>query len=81
MLDTDTYKSVITYSELRLGAMRSQARRKNDRLIDALSGRLDFIAEWSIQEADVIATLQAAPMGQGSAIGANDAMIAAMPTY
>ena len=37
--------SVITYAELRLGAARSQARRKYDRLIDALSDRLDFIAD------------------------------------
>lgn len=69
--------SVITYAELRLGAARSQARRKYDRLIDALSDRLDFIADWSIKEADLFATLQAALMGQGIPIGTNDAMIAA----
>ncbi len=69
--------SVITYAELRLGAARSQARRKYDRLIDALSERLDFIADWSTKEADLFATLQSALVGQGIPIGTNDAMIAA----
>ena len=69
--------SVVTYSELRLGAARSQARKKYDRLIDALSDRLDFIADWSTKEADLFAGLQAGLMGQGTPIGTNDAMIAA----
>ncbi len=69
--------SVITYSELRLGAARSQARQRYDRLIDALSERLDFIADWSTKEADVFAELQSQLLGQGTPIGPNDAMIAA----
>ena len=69
--------SVITFAELRLGAARSQARRRYDRLIDALSDRLDFIADWSTKEADLFATLHAALMGNGIPIGTNDAMIAA----
>ena len=69
--------SVITYSELRLGAARSQAQHKYDRLIDALSDRLDFIADWSTKEADIFAELQSSLLGQGTPIGSNDAMIAA----
>lgn len=69
--------SVITYSELRLGAARSQARAKYDGLIDALSDRLDFIADWSTKEADQFADAQARLLGQGTPIGANDTMIAA----
>lgn len=69
--------SVITYSELRLGAARSQAKTKYNRLIDALSDRLDFIADWSTKEADQFAELQAHLMGQGTPIGNNDTMIAA----
>ena len=60
--------SVITYSELRLGA----ARAKYDGLIDALSDRLDFIADWSTNEADRFADVQARLLGQGTPIGAND---------
>ena len=69
--------SVITYSELRLGAARSEAQQKYDRLIDALSDRLDFIADWSTKEADIFAELQSSLLGQGTQIGSNDAMIAA----
>ncbi|ABI93328.1 type II toxin-antitoxin system VapC family toxin [Roseobacter denitrificans] len=69
--------SVITYSELRLGAARSQARAKYDGLIDALSDRLDFIADWSTKEADRFADVQSHLLGQGAPIGANDTMIAA----
>ena len=69
--------SVITYSELRLGAACSKARAKYDGLIDALSDRLDFIADWSTNEADRFADVQARLLGQGTPIGANDTMIAA----
>lgn len=69
--------SVITYSELRLGAARSQSKQKYDQLIDALSDRLDYIADWSTKEADIFAGLQAVLLGQGTPIGSNDAMIAA----
>lgn len=69
--------SVITYSELRLGAARSDARVKYDRLIDALSDRLDFISDWSTKEAEHFAELQTHLLGQGTPIGNNDAMIAA----
>jgi len=69
--------SVITYSELRLGAARSGAQQKYGRLIDALSDRLDFIADWSTKEADIFAELQSSLLGQGTPIGSNDAMIAA----
>ena len=69
--------SIITYSELRLGAAWSQARQKYDRLIDALSDRLNYIADWSTKDADVFAGLQAGLMGKGTPVGTNDAMIAA----
>lgn len=68
--------SVITYSELRHGAAHSQARKKYDRLIDTLSDRLEFIADWSIKEDDLFATLQAALIGRRMPIGTNDVMIA-----
>ena len=73
----DTCISVITYSELRLGAARSKARAKYDGLIDAVSDRLDFIADWSTNEADRFADVQARLLGQGTPIGANDTMITA----
>ncbi len=69
--------SVITYSELRLGAARSNAASKYHRLIDELSDRLDFVADWTTKEADRFAELQAGLMAGGSPIGRNDAMIAA----
>lgn len=69
--------SVITYSELRLGAARSAATEKYSRLIDALSDRLDFIADWSTKEADGFAALQASLFAEGTPIGQNDTMIAA----
>lgn len=68
--------SVISYSELRLGAARSQAKDRYDALIDALVERLDFVAEWTVKAADRFADVQAALMGQGASIGPNDAMIA-----
>lgn len=69
--------SVITYSELRLGAERSQAREKYHSLIDEFSDRLDFISDWSTKEADVFAQLQARLYAAGTPIGSNDTMIAA----
>ena len=59
------------------GAARSKARAKYDGLIDALSDRLDFIADWSTNEADRFADVQARLLGQGTPIGANDTMITA----
>lgn len=69
--------SVITYSELRLGAARSNAAPKYHGLIDELSDRLDFIADWTTKEADQFAELQASLLADGSPIGQNDTMIAA----
>ena len=69
--------SVITSSELRLGARRSAATEKYDRLIDEFSDRLDFIADWTTKEADQFAELQAHLFSKGTPIGHNDAMIAA----
>jgi len=69
--------SVISYSELRLGAERSAATEKYNQLIDELSERLDFIADWTTNEADCFAMLQSALFLAGKPIGHNDTMIAA----
>ena len=69
--------SVITYSELRLGAARSAASEKYNRLIDEFSDRLDFIADWTTKEADCFAELQSRLFAEGTPIGHNDTMIAA----
>ncbi len=69
--------SVISYSELRLGAERSSAANKYNRLINEFCERLDFIADWTTQEADVFAKLQAGLFSKGLPIGYNDAMISA----
>ncbi len=69
--------SVITYSELRLGAARSPAVKKYNHLIDEFSERLDFIADWTALEADRYAGLQAHLFSRGTPIGQNDTMIAA----
>lgn len=68
--------SVITYAELRLGAARSPAMDKYNSLIDALVDRLDFVADWTIVQADRFAEVHASLLGQGTSIGPNDAMIA-----
>lgn len=69
--------SVITYSELRLGAARSAASENYNHLIDELSDRLDFIADWTTKEADRFAELQSRLFAEGTPIGHNDTMIAA----
>lgn len=68
--------SVITYSELRLGAERSNNRRKFHQLIDAFCERLDRIEPWDPAAADQYAEIQGYLYQQGRPIGGNDAMIA-----
>ena len=68
--------SVITYMELRLGAQRSNAVLKYDRLIDELEARLDFIEDWSKVQAHLFAITQAELLKKGTPIGTNDVMIA-----
>ena len=69
--------SVITYTELRLGAERSAAKNKYHHLLDEFADRLDLIADWTRREADRFAQIQARLFAQGSPIGQNDTMIAA----
>lgn len=68
--------SVITYSELRLGAERSNNASKYHQLIDEFCERLDDIKPWNKTAADQYAQIQGYLYKQGSPIGANDAMIA-----
>ena len=68
--------SVITYMELRLGAERSAASIKYNRLINELEARLDFIAEWKKEQAQMFAIYQARFLKKGKPIGTNDMMIA-----
>ena len=69
--------SVVVYGELRFGAESSQAKAKHHALIDALSERFDFIADWSPEQVDIFVTLHDRLRREGRTIGANDAMIAA----
>ena len=69
--------SVITYSELRIGAERSKTKKKYHDLINELSERFDFIADWTTTQADQFAKLHAHLLSKGKPIGPNDTMIAA----
>ena len=67
--------SVITYQELRFGAERIGSVKHHNR-IDSFRERIDFIADWSIEQADKFARIQTALLTKGKPIGFADAMIA-----
>ena len=68
--------SVITYSELRLGAEQSQNQNRYHQLINEFCERLNAIKSWDSHAADKFVETQAALLNQGTPIGNNDAMIA-----
>ena len=68
--------SAITYSELLLGAERSENRHKYLKLVAEFVERLDQILAWDRKAAEVFAKLQAYLYENGSPIGLNDTMIA-----
>ena len=67
--------SVITYQELRFGAERASTDKYHVR-IDEFCDRIDFIADWSTEEADLFAKVQCELLANGTPIGENDTMIA-----
>ena len=69
--------SVITYSELLLGAERSANKRKHQRLISEFVERVNEVLSWDDKAAESFARLQASLFKKGSPIGLNDTMIAA----
>ena len=68
---------MLSRASARWPSARSAASEKYNRLIDAFSDRLDFIADWTTQEADCLAELQPRLFAEGTPIGHNDTMIAA----
>ena len=73
--------SVIAYGEMRLGAERSGAPGRYHHQLNALSDRLDYIADWASHHADRFAVLHANLLSEGRTIGINDTMIAAHALY
>ncbi len=69
--------SVVTYSEMRLGAERSRNAQRYNKAIRALCDRLSDVIAWDRPAADEFARLQARLLDAGTPIGGNDAMIAA----
>ena len=67
--------SVITYQELRFGAERVGSANYHNR-IDKICERLDYVADWTTDCADKLATTQTALLEKGKPIGFTDAMIA-----
>ena len=67
--------SVITYQELRFGAERVGSAKYHTR-IDQVCGRLDYVADWTVECADRFATTQVSLLAKGESIGFADAMIA-----
>jgi len=68
--------SVITYTELRLGAVRSNNKQKHDLLISEFCERLDSIEPWGFGAADHFSELQDLLLRKGTPIGVNAGMIA-----
>lgn len=68
--------SVITYQELRFGAEQVDTD-KYHRRIDDICERIDYVAEWGTEQADMFATTQVNLFKAGSPIGFTDTMIAA----
>ena len=68
--------SAITYSELLLGAQRSDNRHKHLELVAEFVERLDEILAWDSNAAEAFAKLQATLYQKGTPIGSNDTMIA-----
>ena len=68
--------SAITYSELLLGAERSDNKRKHQKLVSAFVERVEEILAWDDKAAESFAKLQANLFKKGSPIGLNDTMIA-----
>ncbi len=68
--------SAITYSELLLGAERSDNKRKHRKLVSEFVERLDEILAWDRKAAEAFAKLQTGLFQKGLPIGLNDTMIA-----
>ena len=68
--------SVITYQELRFVAERVDTD-KYHRRIDDICERIDYVAEWGTEQADMFATTQVNLFKAGSPIGFTDTMISA----
>ena len=69
--------SVVTYSEMRLGAERSRNAQRYNKAIRAFCDRLSDVIAWDRPAADEFARLQARLLDAGTPMGGNDAMIAA----
>ena len=67
--------SVITHQELRFGAERAGSAKHHNR-IDSFRERIDFIADWGVEQADKFARIQTALLTKGKPIGFADTMIA-----
>jgi tRNA(fMet)-specific endonuclease VapC len=68
--------SVITFYEMRLGAVGKKAPARLGKAIDAFLQRLDGVLEWTVDAADQAARVHARLSRAGQVIGPNDTMIA-----
>ena len=69
--------SVVTYAELRSGAVRSRNAERYNRAIYLFCERLSGVLAWDRAAADEFAALEAELLRTGRPIGRNDTMIAA----
>lgn len=68
--------SVITYAELRFGAIGKKASPKHNRIIDEFMDRVDAVLAWDTAAADAASIIKKTLGEKGAPIGHNDTLIA-----
>nr|WP_212637291.1 type II toxin-antitoxin system VapC family toxin [Serratia marcescens] len=68
--------SVITYAEMRFGAIGKKASPRHAQLVDAFCARLDAILPWDRAAVDATTEIKATLAAAGRPIGPNDTAIA-----
>ncbi|MEQ5974113.1 type II toxin-antitoxin system VapC family toxin [Serratia liquefaciens] len=68
--------SVITYAEMRFGAIGKKALPRHAQLVDAFCARLDAILPWDRAAVDATTEIKATLAAAGTPIGPNDTAIA-----
>jgi len=68
--------SVITYAEMRFGAVGKKASPRHAKLVDAFCARLDAVLAWDRAAVDATTEIKVALAAAGTPIGPNDTAIA-----
>ena len=68
--------SVITYAEMRFGAIGKKTSPRHSLLVEAFCARLDAILSWDRAAVDATTEIKAALTAAGTPIGPNDTAIA-----